>query len=256
MSEEVDYAEMLEIPVSTVNVVRRKNKRRIPDIKEKVIDQVNERMNEDPVLSEEEKGRVAESSVIDTPIQPRARWKNFFDDGDKKGSRILIGEFAAACLLCTTIFLTNIFMKNSAINTFMSGLFSSEQAETTDTRAYSDFTLTGIVNDYSDVSVEVSPTGVMSFTGEAAVYPVCDGIVESVSASSGFYTVVIAHSDSFESIVSGLSEAYYAAGESVKGNIPVGYSDGGGEVSVMLYDNDSLLNCFSVDSENCLSWNS
>ena len=53
MNEEIEYAEMLEIPVSTVNVIRKNERRRkkksIPNeesapLKETVIDRINERI--------------------------------------------------------------------------------------------------------------------------------------------------------------------------------------------------------------------
>lgn len=249
MSEEIDYAEMLEIPVSTVNVVKKKSRKRREDIRERVIDDVNERLNDES----EEDGRIAESTVIEgEPIKNG----NFFSFGsDKKSSIILIAEFAAACLLCTAIFLTNIFMTDSAINTFLGGLFESNEVKA-DNRSYSEFTLNSIVGDKADIIVNVSAGGVMSFTGECFVYPVCSGKVSSVTKERDGekYTVSITHSDSFESIVTGLDVCYYAVGENVKGNIPLGYSDGETEINVMLYDNDSLLNCYSVADGNSLAW--
>ena len=114
MQEEVDYAEMLEIPVSTVNVVRKKNKKK-GDIKEKVIERVNERMEESAAdFVGEEESRVAESVLVEGGV----------DQGRERGRRIVVGEFVAACLLCVCIFLTNVFMSDSAINTFMKSLFS------------------------------------------------------------------------------------------------------------------------------------
>lgn len=243
MQEEVDYAEMLEIPVSTVNVVRKKNKRK-GDIKEKVIERVNERMEEPAAdFVGEEESRVAESVLVEGGV----------DREKERGRRIVVGEFIAACLLCVCIFLTNVFMSDSAINTFMNSLFSPA-ATAADKRTYTDFTLSGIVSERSALSVETSPTGVMSFTGETMVYPVCDGKVGSLSKGEEGYTLVISHSDSFQSIVTGLTNVYYAVGETVKGNLPVGYTDGGNTVQVMLYEKDSLLNCFAVDSKNCISW--
>lgn len=49
MSERIDYAEMLEIPVSTVNVVRKKSKKKraeTDDLKDQVVKAVNERVSE------------------------------------------------------------------------------------------------------------------------------------------------------------------------------------------------------------------
>ena len=44
MSEQIDYAEMLEIPVSTLNVTKKKSrKKREPDLKEQAVAAVNER---------------------------------------------------------------------------------------------------------------------------------------------------------------------------------------------------------------------
>ena len=55
MNEEIEYAEMLEIPVSTVNVVRKRRKKKSAhssaleesaSLKSTVLDAVNERMDE------------------------------------------------------------------------------------------------------------------------------------------------------------------------------------------------------------------
>lgn len=190
MSEEIDYAEMLEIPVSTVNVVKKKSRRKREDIREQVIDKVNDKVNDEPP---EDDGRSAESTVIEG--EPTKTGKFFSLGSDKRSSIVLIAEFAAACLLCTTIFLTNIFMSDSAINTFLGGLFDSDTAQA-DNRSYSDFTLNSIVGEKSEVSVNVSANGVMSFTGESFVYPVCSGKVSSVTKDSDGerYTVSITHS--------------------------------------------------------------
>ena len=55
MNEEIEYAEMLEIPVSTVNVVKKKNRRvrgkNAPNLKERLISRVNNRVG-DPDYSQ------------------------------------------------------------------------------------------------------------------------------------------------------------------------------------------------------------
>lgn len=52
MNEEIEYAEMLEIPVSTVNVVKKKNRRvrgkNQPNLKERLISRVNDRVGNFP----------------------------------------------------------------------------------------------------------------------------------------------------------------------------------------------------------------
>ena len=200
MNEELDYAEMLEIPVETVTVKRKdKKKRREPDLREQLVEQVNDRMEaDDPAYAES------------TPIAREAAAPR-----SGRAHKILVAEFAAACALVATIFFTNIFMADSAINTFVRGLFQGE-TETVDTRGYADFTLSSVVNEYTDVEIR--------------------------------------HSDSFSTILSGLDSVYCAEGEAVKANLPLGYSDGEGEVRVMFYSDGTLLNCYTVDGENGLAW--
>lgn len=251
MNQEVDYAEMLEIPVSTVNVVKRGKKRSGRDLREKFIKRVNADMekSEEPAPAEteskaEEPAREAASAVIEG--RPHEKYP-----------KILIAEFACAGLLCATIFITNIFMSDSAINKFMASAMGTDTAtETTDTRVYSDFSLSPVVSELAEVEMDISSSGVLSFTGECSVYPACDGTVLSVSETDGVYSVSVSHSDSFESVISGLTNVYYAEGESVKSNVPIGYSDGANAVSVMLYSDDALLNCYTLDDENCLVWKS
>ena len=243
MNEELDYAEMLEIPVETVTVNRkeRRKREREPDLREQLVQEVNERMEteRDPSYAES------------TPI---ARENNYESRRNKTSRRILICEFVAVCALCAAIFLTNIFVENSAINTFVRGLFRGSAAAQMDTRVYSDFSLSPIVNDSVEVDIAVSDTGVLSFVQRCSVYPPCEGTLASVNgtAETG-YTVEIRHSDSFFTIMSGLDAVYSAEGEKLKANLPIGYSDGEGEVRVMFYSNGSLLNCLTVN-ENNLAW--
>lgn len=242
MNEELDYAEMLEIPVETVTVNRkeRKKREREPDLQQQLVEEVNERMeSSDPSY--------AESTPITRESRSVTRRKRI-------SRRIIIGEFVAVCALCAAIFLTNIFLENSAINTFVRGLFRGNAATQTDSRVYSDFKLSPIVNDAAEVDIVVSETGVLSFVQRCSVYSPCDGTLASVNgnAESG-YTVEIRHSDSFSTIMSGLDAVYCAAGETVKANLPLGYTDGDGEVRVMFYSQGALLNCLTVN-ENTLAW--
>ena len=69
------------------------------------------------------------------------------------------------------------------------------------------------------------------------------------------YTVEIEHTTSFTSVITGLSEAYWAAGDTVYTTIPVGYSRGESEVSVRMYDEGSLISSYTVNEENDIVWN-
>lgn len=220
MNQELEYAQMLEVPVSTVSVVKKKSifkKKNTKDdeaLKEQVVDSVNERMG-DYVYSED----------LTAPSAPQKG--AFATTMSDRSGKILVIEIAAACLLAIGIFLTNVFMPNSAINSFITGLTAEEVTEA----AYTDFELFPVVSDLSDAEVSVSSTGVITFTDDCAVYPVAEGEVASVTGlSDGGYSVEIAHTSVFRTIISGLTDVYYSVGDNVEGNIPVGRSDGSREL--------------------------
>ncbi len=238
MNEELSYAEMLEIPVETVTVKKKEKRRRAQsdDLGDRLVEQVNDRMEtSDPAY--------AESRTIERQAKPRA---------DKKYRRIIVGEFIAVCALCAVIFLTNLFLADSAINTFVRGLFRGN-ASTADTRTHADFQLSPVVNEYVDADVAVSSTGVVTFTAACSVYAPCAGTVKSVTgnAETG-YSMEIKHSDTFSTLMSGLDEVYVTVGETVRTNIPIARTDGEGAVRVMFYEGDVLLS--NVSAENGLSW--
>ena len=250
MNEELDYAEMLEIPVSTVNVVKKKSifkhKPFAPkqqsaaapvqdELKELVVDSVNERI-----------GAYTYAEDLSEPQKPEK--KRFI--GKDKASRIIFTELIAVCVLAVAIFLTNIFMPNSAINTFIGTLTGDKKADDAEP-SYNELTLSPVISDFSDAVVNVSESGVLSFTSKGSVYPICAGKVSSVTKEEGAntYTVEIAHTSTFTSVVTGLTDVYAAKGTSLKANLPFAYSDGEAEVRVSMYDNGTLLNCYTLAGE-------
>lgn len=265
MSEGIDYAEMLEIPVTTVNVVQKK-RRHARDLKHRAVGKVNERMearlntedatyagNEPPETKEPffGEGEGENEGILSESLETKA-------ENAASGRRThpaLIVEFALACVLCAVIFLTNVFMNNSAINTFLRSVLNGGNGETAVAKTYSDFKLTSVVSEYSDVQTALSETGVLSFQANCSVYPACEGTVGSITKSGDTYTVALTHSDTFQSVYTGLSEVYYQQGESVLSNVPFAYSDGNATVQVSFYQDGQMLNCYSVDAQNCLSWN-
>ncbi len=252
MNEEIEYAEMLEIPVSTVNVVQkrsRKKSKKNERLEESLIDKINEKIGRGEAEEKAEEETVysdGERAYI-SPVREIERAK------ENKAHKIVLGaEFAMACVLCGGIFLTNVFMPTSAINTFFRS-FSAQKE--TNARSYSDFTLSGIAGDYSDAEVSVSSAGVLSFTAKGHVYPAADGEVSSVVQNAdGSYDLRVAYAEDFYGVVSGLDVVYYEAGATVKANIPVGYSNGENAVRMTLYAGGELLTCFTVDEAGNLIW--
>ena len=239
--EEIEYAEMLEIPVSTVSVIKKHRKGpKKENLQQSLIGKINGRLDAqdeqadlqeaDPTATisspetteEQANNRDFETLLVEDPPRAPLSWREkrnalwrsirTKDDSQAQPSRaariVYRVEFAAACALCLGIFLTNVFMPGSAINTFFRSL--SAPAEEADARVFSDFTLGGVVGEYSTATVAVSPEGV--------------------------------------------STVYYQVGDEVKHNVPVAFSDGSAEVQVTMYSDGELLNCVQITDENCLAW--
>ena len=243
MNQELDYAEMLEIPVNTVNVVKKKSIFKRPvkpakeaavqeDLKDLVVDSVNERVG----------AYVYAEDLTEAPKPEKKHKRAAINFKKDVGSIVLTTEIVAACALAVTIFLTNLFMPNSALNTFIGSFSRTSQAEPT----YNEMKLSPVVSDLSDAKVSVSESGVLSFTAKGSVYPICEGTVSSVAQTDDTFVVQIAHTSTFSSVITGLSEVYYEKGASVYSNLPFAYSDGGSEVRVSMYDGDVLLNCYTL----------
>lgn len=280
MNEELEYAEMLEIPVSTINVVRKKSRRaKNAGLKEKLITRVNSRVaTEDelktdlasPEGEESEKEPIPETAQTGREIETvlLSDGEAFGENGapetetntpayakkDRRAGIVLGVEFSLACALCGAIFLTNVFMPASAINTFFRS-FSSDDTPKADTRVYSEFSISGVVSEYADTQMTVSPEGVLTFTDECCVYPAVEGTLAAVtSLSDGRYEVKIVHNDDFYSVFSGLDYVYYAEGDEVRANIPLGYTKGEAEVAVTMFSGELPVTAYAIGEHNSLAW--
>lgn len=222
MNGSIDYAEMLEIPVNTLNVTKKRSKKRrgeAEDLKERVLESVNEKLESE---AEEEEPRVAkEENVVDYGVPPRPR-RTAAGEPQKRLPR---KQVAARRVHCRVRAVRddpahNLFWQDSAINTFFRGLISEETpAAAPDERNYAELTPGSVVAD-ADIECSVSESGVLSFTGTCSVYPPCDGVVESVAESDGTYAMEIRHTTSFSTVIAGLTYAYSAAGDTVYSTIP------------------------------------
>ena len=248
MNEGLEYAQMLEIPVSTVNVVKKKSlfarkAKPADDLKDMVVDSVNERVGETTALYPQDNIGYVQTEDLTAPVKEKKKMGT--------AGKIIMAEAAAACLIAAGIFLTNVFVPNTAINTFMGSLTAVKQKEAD----YKDFTLTSVISDLSEAEIAVTDDGVIHFTQKATVYPVCDGEISSVTEQDGLYTVKIAHTSQFCSVITGLDTVYASVGEDVKANLPFAYSKGENEVRVSMYDGETLLNCYTLSGAVPV-WNS
>lgn len=263
MNEKLQYATMLEIPVNTANITykpkknRRKAKRKdkSPEaIKEELLLKVNSETEQaDAVETEtaeitENAEAVAEtgenvdaSEPVSASVHKKTK-KPFF-----KFSAVT-AEIVAIFALIATIFLTNAFYSDSAINVFMRKVFSPTVTETVAEKTYDKFS--PVMNFNGDMTVE---NGIISCTGSGAVYSPCEGKVSSVvKEEDGTYTMNIAHSGVFSSKISGLSYAYLDEGDSVYGNIPVGYVKGDG-FTMCFNSEDALITGYTIEN-NAVLW--
>lgn len=238
MNEGLEYAQMLEIPVSTVNVVKKRSlfsrkPKHTDDLKDRVVESVNERVGEETMQLPEANGYV-QTEDLTAPVKQKKK--------HSVAAKVIIAETAAACLIAAGIFVTNVFVPNTAINTFMGSLTAVKEKEA----AYNQFKLTSVVSDLSDAEIAVTDDGVIHFTQKATLYPVCDGEVASVTEADGVYTVKIAHTSKFTSVFTGLDTVYAQVGDDVKSNVPFAYSKGEKEVRVSMFDGETQLNCYTL----------
>jgi hypothetical protein len=248
MNEKLQYATMLEIPVSTCNVsikpVKKKlfaKKKKInhEQVKEQLLNKVNqtEELQEQAVLE----GVKTDDNFIEQQVvsdqEEKLEEKNLLEEGtasvfpinqkkNKAKFKIsVIGvQFAIIGVLLATIFLTNALFTDSGINVFLRGVFGAEKTQITDNRIYADFSPVIKVDD--GASFSINQNGVMTFSGKGSVYSPCDGVVTAISEQDdGKYTLEITHNKNFKSLLSGIQYAYAGLNDTVYHNVPVGYVD-------------------------------
>lgn len=265
MKDGTDYAEMIEMPVSTCDVIfKPAKKRKKKNLKEQVIAKVNDGDTEadetqfemKTVVTEkkpkfdffkkkkkEEPEKYAETAenTEGEQVSDRKKKKFSFD--------IIYAEGVAIFLLVAAILLTNIFWEDSGINTIMKNAFG-QSAVAADTRTYRSFNATA---PSSELTAEIDG-GIMTLNGTGAIYPVCDGTLVSAVKEGDTYTVTINHSDLFKTVVSGLNYIYAEIGNEVYKYIPIGYCDEG-SVTVSMYNDGVLLTGYILENGNVV-WES
>ncbi len=267
MNEKLQYAEMLEIPVSTCNVtykpprkrkVKPRKKINTDEVKAELIEKVNAEADNQtgavsltPTVTDEPDEVVPVDDVepleandsVTVSIRP-AEKKKF-----RRGFSIIAVQLTVIGALVATIFLTNALVEGSGINSIFKGTSNSEIAETLDERNYAEFSPV-ISASAPNIALE---NGIITVNQTGSLYAPCDGIVTSVTtAEDGSYSVEIAHSENFKSVIDGLTYVYVGEGGEVYKNLPVGYASDNG-YALCFYNGESAITNFTIN-ENAVVW--
>lgn len=230
MSEKSQYAEMLEIPVTTTNIVtkpkktRRKKTAPPEELKEQLINEVNAEMAEEPAAAEAalpEENEYSEVSIVKK-------------EKKRRGVSVVAIQVAVIAVLAAVIVLSNFYIENTGINAFLRYVFSPSASEQTDDRTYNEF-MAQLPTKNGDVVLE---EGVMTFSAKGSVYSPCDGKVTAVTLKDGKYTIEVEHNKNLKSVISGADYAYVEIGSTVYASIPVGFTRGE-EVSLCFYNGEN-----------------
>lgn len=239
MNEKLQYASMLEIPVNSCNVTYTKIKRRrakrkqsAEKIKQEVLDKVNSTCIENEqenTQSVEQTEQLVNESIVKESKQEKVQ---------KPKRKIMVtASMVAIGILVAVIFLTNAIYQEGGLAVFFKNAFSSSQSAQVEQKDYSDYSPAVAL---ANASVNLNE-GLATLTGSGSVYSPTDGVVSSVEVmENGKYKIEISHGNAFTSVLSGLDFAYSLVGDTVYGNIPVGYLKGG-EMSMCFCKNDGSM---------------
>lgn len=261
MNEKLQYASMLEIPVSTCNIssVKPKRKRFIrtkkvndEQIKEQLLKKINEEETAvEPILVNIEQQVDGQEQVEENlaQIEQVQSTANVYASKPKKRkiSVNIVGvQLAIIGILVATIFLTNAIYADSGINVFLRGVFGVESTSA-DTREFDDFTPVIAMGNNYNLNVE---KGVITFAGEGSVYSACDGVATSVvKGDDGKYTLEITHSPNFKSVIAGVERVYVKTGDSVKAKIPVGYLEPDGATMCFMNSDGVIIEDYQIEND-------
>ena len=165
--------------------------------------------------------------------EERARFSSPKKVGKKSGVSFAVA--VAVCLVMALGFLANAFVFRFDAVSYFAAL-----AKEPDSRTHADFALALPVSEKVELKAE---GGVISFLEKGGVYAPAEGTVVSVRQAEGGYTLEIAHSDCFKTVITGADIAFFSEGERVYRAQPVAYNTAG-DLCVSFYENGALLsNC-------------
>ena len=265
MNEKLQYAEMLEIPVNTCNVVYKPSKKKKPSkrkeqladkLKEEIIQKVNQE-SQDEILDQPITDSQVEEKEIEYPEEvEETTTKVTVKKSRLKGiklpfkANVIAVQLIVIGALLATIFLTNSLVPNSGINTFMKSLFGKESATVVSSVNYQDFS-PNLPTSHQNVTL--NSDGVMTINGKGSVYSPCDGTITDVYVENDKYTVEISHGKNFKTVFYGIDYAYGEVGDNVFATIPVGYVLEGGSTACFTDANGTIISNYSI-LDNQVVW--
>lgn len=283
MNEKLEYRAMLDIPENTASVIvlpQKKKKAkskpvRVEDVKQKVIEKVNETTTEDvvttppigeettnivPPINETQDDSANNNVITETEKQineeetavVRTVSKTEQTKKAKKGlKRVSLVKVQVAIIgaLIGVILLTSVINKNSGINTFMRGVFAPSSLTEVDERLYTEFAPV-FANASSDIVLDEN--GIITTGG--SVYSPVNGEVESVTAlEDGTFEMVVKISENFSTKISGLKFTYLENGQKVTTTLPLGYADDASATMCFIGEDGEIIKDFSL-TDNSVIW--
>lgn len=245
MSDSIEYAKMSEIPVSSCEITVKPSKKK-KDIKNKVIDKVNEQLDEMVEIKPKRKKISLFSLLKKTKKKKEDKTKTDNVSQERKGRfDIVTAQLITIFALVVAILLTNIFWEDSAMNNMFKHVFNKEKNVTLN---YNEFDAVAPTVDRA-VSLD---NGVMSVSGKGSIYSPVAGEVTCVEEKNGKWEITVAHTDEFKSVISGLDCCFYDKGYKIYSTTPIGYSDGNA-VTVEMFNNGNLITDYSI-SDGVIVW--
>ena len=291
MNDKLQYATMLEIPVSTCNITEipktnkrgRKKKKVNPEtVKQELIEKVNSVQDGAEKIEKPEERQIIDQAQIEQEYSEQLRAEEtqspelleqpeqeVMAEEHQESATVrsikerektekpkfkfsIIGvQLAVIAVLAATIFLTNAFYADSGINVFFRNVFGNGEVVSTDARTYDKFSPVIAMGNNQGV---VLTDGVISFGGEGSVYAPCDGVVSSLTRDeNGKFVMEITHSENFKSLITGVDYVYAGLNDKVYRTIPVGYLDADGATMCFTRADGSVINNYKI-IDNMVVW--
>ena len=185
-------------------------------------------------------------------VKYNSRAKKAKREKKKFGISAIGVELAVIGALVAVIFLTSAFYPQSGVGAFIKSVFGNkETAAAIDERTYEEFAPVIKTADGETLKLE---GGEVTVSGKGSVYSPLGGVVKSVTADgNGRFSMEIAHSEKFCTVISGIDYAYAAVGDKVYGNIPVGYVKESGVKMCFTGENGAVITDYEL-SGNAVVW--